>query len=74
MMNILFRPEDEIYLKEFDYPNACSYEELGSKLEIPHKKYDKNVILSPEKLNIICGSFYMIGSMKDIILNSSVNP
>lgn len=67
MMKILFRPEDEIYLNEFDYPNACTYKELISKCPISAKRFDKTVNLTNDKLNIICGSFYMIGSMKDII-------
>ena len=61
MMGILFREGDEIYLNEFDYPNACTYEELSSVCPYETKKYTKDVVLSPDKLNIICGSFYMIG-------------
>ncbi|MBR6126869.1 bifunctional folylpolyglutamate synthase/dihydrofolate synthase [bacterium] len=67
MMKILFRPEDEVYLKEFDYPNSCTYKELSSKCPVQCKKFNDTVSLPPDKLNIICGSFYMIGSMKDII-------
>ena len=63
MMKILFREEDEVYLNEFDYPNACTFDELQAKCPIPAKKYSEG-ILTADKLNIICGSFYMIGSMK----------
>ena len=62
MMNILFEEGDEVYLNSFDYPNACSYEELKSVCPVKNKKY-KGEILDTNKLNIICGSFYMIGQM-----------
>lgn len=63
MMNILFREGDEIYLNEFDYPNACTYEELKAKCPQPAQKYAENS-LTDDKLNIICGSFYMISKLK----------
>ena len=62
MMNILFQDSDEVYLNEFDYPKACSFEELQKACPINAKKYEKQ-ILKPDKLNIICGSFYMIGKI-----------
>lgn len=62
MMNILFQNGDEVYLNEFNYPNACTYEELKSVCPVKSIKYD-NQELTPDKLNIICGSFYMIGDM-----------
>jgi len=67
MMQILFREGDEIYLNEFDYPNACSYTELMQKCPYEAKKYVSREVLIPDKLNIICGSFYMIGGMNWII-------
>ena len=63
MMEILFREGDEIYLNEFDYPNVCSYEELSAVCPFETKKYNETQ-LAVDKLNIICGSFYMIGQMK----------
>lgn len=62
MMNILFKEDDEVYLNEFDYSNACSYDELSEACPVSCKKYTNNV-LSTDKLNIMCGSFYMIGLM-----------
>ena len=62
MMSILFRDGDEIYLNEFDYPKACSYEKLNQACHIAAKRYNGE-ILTNDKLNIICGSFYMIGKM-----------
>lgn len=64
MMKILFREGDEIYLNEFDYPNACSYNELSERCPFAAKKYESREVLTQDKLNIICGSFYMIGGMK----------
>ena len=63
MMAILFKEDDEIYINEFDYPNACSYDELSTACPYISKKYN-NTKLTNDKLNIICGSFYMIGRMK----------
>lgn len=64
MMNILFREGDEIYLNAFDYPNAAGYNELVENSPYPAKRYEKETVLTPDKLNIICGSFYMIGGME----------
>ena len=64
MMDILFRESDEVYINEFDYPNACTYDELSAICPVNTKKYDENLEFSPDKLNIICGSFYMLSSLK----------
>ncbi|MBE7702934.1 MAG: bifunctional folylpolyglutamate synthase/dihydrofolate synthase [Cyanobacteria bacterium SIG28] len=65
MMQILFKEEDEILLNEFDYPNSCSYEELSKKCPYKTEKY-VNQNLSVDKLNIICGSFYMLKGLKNL--------
>ncbi len=62
MMEILFKEDDEIYLNEFDYPNACTYEELLSACPVQAQKYASQK-LTNDKLNIICGSFYMINEL-----------
>ena len=62
MMEVLFQAGDEVYLNEFDYPQACSYEELKSACPVSAKKYNGQDFGS-DKLNIICGSFYMIGKI-----------
>ena len=64
MMEILFREGDEIYLNEFDYPDACTFEELQKACPYIAEKYEGINVLSPDKLNIICGSFYMISGLK----------
>ena len=62
MMNILFREDDEVFLNGFDYPKACTYQELKAVCPVEAKEY-KGQELTPDKLNIICGSFYMIGKL-----------
>lgn len=70
MMEILFRKGDEIYLNEFEYPNACTFEELCQACSFEASRYINDSILTADKLNIICGSFYMIGKMEFLnILN-----
>jgi dihydrofolate synthase/folylpolyglutamate synthase len=64
MMEILFRNGDEVYLNEFDYPNACEFETLKSACPVEAQKYENEKVLTPNKLNIVCGSFYMIGGME----------
>ena len=64
MMNILFRENDEVYLNEFDYPKACTYDELSAVCHVTAQKYDDTLEFKPDKLNIICGSFYMLSSLK----------
>ena len=66
MMEILFKEDDEVYLYGFDYPNACTYEELKYACPISAKPYSADIKLTDDKLNIICGSFYMIGTMKNL--------
>ena len=62
MMQLLFQEGDEVYLNEFDYKDACTFEELQEKCPICAKKYEGQD-LPADKLNIICGSFYMIGKI-----------
>lgn len=65
MMEILFREGDEIYLNEFDYPDVCTFEELKKACPYNAEKYNENTFpYTPYKLNIICGSFYMISGIK----------
>ena len=62
MMEILFKDDDEVFLNEFNYPNSCTYEDLKKSCPVDCKKYSTQK-LSSDKLNIICGSFYMISSL-----------
>ena len=66
MMEILFEIGDEVYLNEFDYPNACAYEELKKHCPVDAKKYNPDTKLTTDKLTIICGSFYMLSQLLSI--------
>lgn len=59
MMSILFREEDEVLLNGFDYPNACNYDELEKACPVECHKFE-NQALTLDRLNIVCGSFYML--------------
>lgn len=63
MMQLLFQENDEVYLNGFDYKDACTFEELMNACPVDAKPYNQDVVLTPDKLNIICGSFYMIGNL-----------
>ena len=63
MINILFRPEDDIYFYEFNYPNTAKFEDLKSACPYPCKKFDGNLQIQNNKLTIVCGSFYMLSSL-----------
>lgn len=69
MMQILFRPEDEVYFKHFDNPKSATVEELKSALvqnviPQPHvvKEFSalSNLPEDPDTVTVICGSFYMM--------------
>ena len=62
MMKTLFSPNDEIYFYHFNNPNSMPVEELTEVCPYPSKPYTTGVIM-PDKLNIICGSFYMLNEL-----------
>ena len=56
------------WLKNFDLvEKMCEImktdEELAEKCHYLTKKYTDKTILTPDKLNIICGSFYMLNEI-----------
>ena len=66
MVEILFKPEDEIYFNHFNHTNSATYEELSSICKYPSKEYTGNL---PEfgGITIVCGSLYMIADVvKDL--------
>ncbi len=62
MMSLLFQEGDEVYLNSFDYPDACSYQDLKENCPVPSMQYNGQE-LTRDKLNVVCGSFYMISSL-----------
>ncbi len=71
VMQTLFKPDDEIYFYNFDYPNSVPYEQLKANvpcaLPLNMRELEYLITENKESLIIISGSFYMIGQ----ILNSS---
>lgn len=63
MIDILFRPDDEIYFYEFNYPNAAKFEDLQAACQYPCKPFDGHLTTNRNILTIVCGSFYMLSSI-----------
>lgn len=53
MLKTLVRENDELFIFEFSYPNACKFEDFKAAKRF--KEYKKNT-----NLTVICGSFYML--------------
>ena len=71
VMSTLFRPEDEVYFYNFDYPNSVPFEKLkeifSEGLPVNTRELEYLITENKRSLIVISGSFYMIGQ----ILNSS---
>ena len=71
VMSTLFRPEDEVYFYNFDYPNSVPFEKLkeifSEGLPLNMRELEYLITENKRSLIVISGSFYMIGQ----ILNSS---
>lgn len=71
VMSTLFRPEDEVYFYNFDYPNSVPFEKLkeifSEGLPVNMRELEYLITENKRSLIVISGSFYMIGQ----ILNSS---
>ena len=71
VMSTLFRPEDEVYFYNFDYPNSVPFEKLkeifSEGLQLNMRELEYLITENKRSLIVISGSFYMIGQ----ILNSS---
>ncbi len=65
MVQALFERGDEVYFYHFDNPNSCTYEDLKAVCPIEAKELNSEVEIdfSDGKLNVICGSFYMIDEL-----------
>ena len=68
MLNMLLKNGDEVYFYNFNNPNSATYEELQKVSPIKGKKLTPHteINLNDGKLNIICGSFYMISELARI--------
>ena len=68
MLNILLHEGDEIYFYHFNNPNSATYDELQFSSPISAKELttDTKIDFNDGKLNIICGSFYMISELAEL--------
>ena len=68
MLNTLLRSKDEVYFYHFKHQNSATFEELQKACPIKanqlRKKSDIN--FDDGKLNVICGSFYMINELVEM--------
>ena len=74
MLGLLFKEDDEIYFYHFSHSNSCDYHELQAECPIKACELTSEVRINfnDGKLNIICGSFYMISELAqkfDILRN-----
>lgn len=67
MVQSLFDRGDEVYFYHFKHQNSCTVEELQAVCPIESKELtpDTKIDFKDDKLNIICGSFYMISELVD---------
>ena len=70
IVNVLFTPNDDIFLYEFNCQNAVKVKDLERIINKPLKIINKSQVINiindkkeDEKLTIICGSFYMLGEI-----------
>lgn len=69
MVNELFTAGDEIYFYHFGHQNSCEIELLQKACPFDSNEFTKDTKLdfNDNKLNIICGSFYMIAELAQIL-------
>lgn len=67
MVNLLFGQGDEVYFYHFGHQNSCTFEQLQkvSPVEAVELTKDTKIDFNDGKLNIICGSFYMISELAE---------
>lgn len=71
MLNILTEnnPDSEIYFYKFSHKDSCSFEELKSVCMCKCKELKNSDMINfdDDYLNIICGSFYMISELTQML-------
>lgn len=65
MLNQLLKNNDEVYFYHFCNPNSATFEELQKASPVQGKELtsDIQIPFNDGKLNIICGSFYMLSEL-----------
>ncbi len=69
MINSLFSEKDEIYFYHFSHKNSATYNELQEvcSYKATELKSKDQIDFNDGKLNIICGSFYMISELTQLL-------
>lgn len=75
MISELFETGDEICFYHFNNPNSCTIEELQAACPYPSCEFDGT--FSDERLNVVCGSFYMLPEIiqdySEVVFHHSVS-
>ena len=68
MINSLFTEKDEIYFYHFSHQNSATFNELQKvcQFQATELKSKEQINFNDGKLNIICGSFYMISELAQL--------
>lgn len=68
MLNSLLRKDDEVYFYHFNHSNSATYEELKNVSPVESAELTKNtkIDFNDGKLNVICGSFYMLSELMQL--------
>ncbi len=74
MLGLLFKEDDEVYFYHFNHQSSCEVSQLQLVCAFETKELlpDTRIDFNDGKLNIICGSFYMISELAhrfDILRN-----
>lgn len=68
MIHSLFSDKDEVYFYHFSHQNSATFEDLQKIYpKAAELKTPEQIIFNDEKLNIICGSFYMISELTKLL-------
>ncbi|MBR1977102.1 bifunctional folylpolyglutamate synthase/dihydrofolate synthase [bacterium] len=67
VLDNLVRTQDELYLYEFDYPNALKHTDLDenyrARFKITENPFEIINNTEESKLTVVCGSLYMLGNL-----------
>jgi len=69
MLNTLLSRDDEVYFYHFKHENSATFEQLQAvcPVEAEELKTSGQINFNDGKLNIICGSFYMIAELVEFL-------
>lgn len=62
MVEILFKPEDEIYFNHFNHSNSATYEDLSSVCKYSSEEFNGE-LADFDGITVVCGSLYMIAEV-----------